>query len=51
MGEHQEKGMDGIKKFVGFQAMDFGIILFVSFQRLPLVLGGQVYERSKSKQR
>ena len=31
--------MDGIEKFDGFQAMNFGITVVVSFQLLPLVLG------------
>ena len=31
--------MDGIGKFSGFQAMNFGITLAVSFQILPMVSG------------
>ena len=41
MGNHLLKVMYCIEKFVGFPAMNFGIKLFVSFQLLPLVLGGQ----------
>ena len=41
MGNNLEKGMDGIKNFVNFPAMNFGRTLVVSFQLLPLVLGGQ----------
>ena len=47
MGEHQEKGMDGIYIFVGFQEINFGRTLVVSFQLLRLVLGGRGYVRSK----
>ena len=39
MGNYWEKGMYGIGNFVGFPAINFGIILVVSFQLLPLVLG------------
>ena len=31
--------MEGIEKFAGFHAMNFGRTLVVSFQILPLVLG------------
>ena len=40
--------MDGIEKFCGFQAMDFGGTLVVSFHLLPLVLGGLCCEIRKS---
>ena len=33
--------MDGIEKFGGFQAINFGRTLVVSFQLTPLVMGGQ----------
>ena len=38
MGNHWEKVMDGIKKFVAFPAINFGRTLVVSFQLLPFVL-------------
>ena len=41
MGKHWEKGMDGIENFVGFPELSFGKTLVVSFQLLPLVLGGR----------
>ena len=40
--------MYGIENFDVFQAMNFGRILVVSFQLLPLVLGGQGLGISKS---
>ena len=33
--------IDGLGKFVGFQALNFGIKLVVLLQLLPLVLGGR----------
>ena len=39
MVKQWEQVMDGIEKFTGFQAMNFGRTLFVSFQLIPLVLG------------
>ena len=39
MVKHCEKVMYGIKKFVGFPAVNFGRTLFVLFQLLHLVLG------------
>ena len=50
MGKHWEKGMCGIEKFVGFPAINFGRTLVVSFQLLPLVLGGRGCGRRKSIQ-
>ena len=47
MEKHWEKGMDGIENFVGFPGMNFGRILVVSFQLLPLVLGGRGCGRRK----
>ena len=41
--------MDGIKTFGSFQAMGFGRILVVSFQLLPLVLGGRGCGRTKRR--
>ena len=38
---HWEKVMYGIENFVGFPEMNFGGTLVVSFQLLPLVLGGR----------
>ena len=39
--------MYGIEKFVGFLEMNFGGTLVVSFQFLPLVVGGQGCGRRK----
>ena len=39
-GKHRIKVMCGIEKFVGFPEINFGRTLVVSFQLLPLVLGG-----------
>ena len=47
MGKNEEKGMDGIKKFISFPEMNFGRTLVVSFQLLPLVLGGRGHGRRK----
>ena len=44
---HCEKGMGGIKHFVGFQAINFGRTLVVSFKILPLVFEGRGYGRKK----
>ena len=41
MGKHWENFMYGIEKIVDFPAINFGIILIVLFQLIPLVLGGQ----------
>ena len=46
-GELMVIGNGGYKKFVVFQAMNFGITLVVSFQLLPLVLGDRVCVRIK----
>ena len=40
MLKYWEKGMDGIKKFIGFPEINFRRTLVVSFQLLPLVLEG-----------
>ena len=48
MGNHWEKAMDNIEKFVGFPEMNFGITLVVLFQLLPLVLGSRGFGRRKS---
>ena len=42
--------MDGIEKISGFQAINFGITLVVSFQLLPLVLGGLGCGRRKREE-
>ena len=41
------KLMFGIAKFVASQAVNYGRTFVVSFQRLPLVLGGQGCGRRK----
>ena len=49
MGKHLIKVMCGIKTFVDFPEMYFGGTLVVSFQLLPLVLGGRGCGRRKIK--
>ena len=39
--------MDRLRKFSSFQAVDFGRTVVISFQLLPLVLGGRGYRRRK----
>ena len=41
--------MDRLGKFEGFQAINFGGTLVVSFQIVPFVLGGQVCGRRKRR--
>ena len=47
MVKHREKEMYGIENFVGFPEIYFGRTLVVSFQLLPLVLGGRGCGRRK----
>ena len=48
MGDLWELEKEGLENFGGFQAMNIGIMLVISFWPVPLVLGGPGYERRRS---